>query len=76
MRKMRTIAEAFEHVKKSDPGTALTLYALRGMVKTGAIPSVKIGRKRLICLDDLNEYLSGTAEVPAHDQGRIRKVVG
>ena len=56
--RMRTIAEAIQEVKKSDPQTALTQTALRRMIKTGEIPSIRAGCKYLINLDILFEYLN------------------
>lgn len=57
MARMRLISTAYEDIKRSDPNTALTLNGLRCLVKTGKILSVKIGRKTLINLDSLYEYL-------------------
>lgn len=57
MARMRLIAEAFQMIKEADPDTALTLNALRCMVKRGEIPSVKNGRKTLINYDALLEFL-------------------
>ena len=54
--KMRTITEAYNHIKEQDENTALTLFALRNLVKTGALPSVSVGRKRLINLEVLEQY--------------------
>ncbi|MDR1002075.1 MAG: hypothetical protein LBL82_02235 [Oscillospiraceae bacterium] len=55
--RMRTLPEAIRELKDLDPDTALTLTALRRKVKTGEIPAVSVGSKRLICLDDLLERL-------------------
>lgn len=56
---MRTIAEAYQELKKQDPNTALTLYALQTLIKNGAIPSVCIGKKRLVNLQTVTGYLQG-----------------
>lgn len=55
--RMRTIDQAMEYVRSTDPETALTKTALRRKVITGAIPSVRAGRKYLIDLDRLDESL-------------------
>ena len=60
MPKMRLLSEAYEELKKEDPKTALTMNALRCLVKKGEIPSVQIGRKKLINYDNLLEYLEST----------------
>ncbi len=57
--RMRTIPKAFEEIKQADPNTDLTLRALRLMVNNGSIPTVQVGRKRLVDLDLLFDTLSG-----------------
>ena len=57
--RMRTIDEAHAAIKKQDPHTALTKTALRRLVTTGAIPSVKIGMKFLVDLGSVEAYLRG-----------------
>ncbi|MGN0107741.1 MAG: hypothetical protein ACI4A5_08600 [Hominilimicola sp.] len=73
---MRGIKQAIEELKQLDPNTALTEKALRRLVLTGAIPSVRIGTKYLINMDLLNNYLyngsCGGKEVSA--AGGIRKI--
>ena len=43
-------------VEKDDPDTDVTLYALRTIVKSGLVPTVRLGRKVLINYDSLLEY--------------------
>lgn len=57
--RMRTIDEAIKYVLEHDPETALTKTALRRLVVTGVIPSVRIGTKYLVGLENLELYLSG-----------------
>ena len=57
---MRTIQQASDHFKAQDPGTALTQTAIRRLVVTGAVPSIRLGRKYLINLEALESYLTGT----------------
>ena len=59
MRMMRTIPEAYAYLLKEDPETAITKTALRRMVVSGAIPSLKVGRKYLVPLEAIDAYLSG-----------------
>ena len=54
---IRTMREVYKHIKTADPDTDLTYYALRRMILTGVIPSVKSGRKYLIDIDNLEKYL-------------------
>lgn len=56
--RMRMMKEAFEEIKQTDPNTALTPNALRKMVVSGDIPSIRIGSRYLINLDHLEKFLS------------------
>lgn len=77
MAKMRLIKEIFEEIKTNDPNTAITMCGLRRMVKTGVIPSVQIGRKRLINYDNLINYLDNinSAENEQEEIGVIRQII-
>ena len=55
--RMRTIPQAVEELKKQDKDTAITVHYLRSLVKRGHIPSVNTGRKILINLDTIGEYI-------------------
>jgi len=59
MPRMRTIREALLHVRTTDPETALTETALRRLLITGTVPSVRVGVKYLINLDALDAFLAG-----------------
>ncbi len=58
MTKMRLISDAYNQIKNDDPQTALTMNALKCMVRRGEIPSIKVGRKTLINYDKLIAYLN------------------
>ncbi len=75
MARMRLQKDVFAYIKGKDPQTALTPHALRCMVLDGTIPHVDVGRKKLINLDVLDEYL----EHPEHFSsptkfGKIRPI--
>lgn len=73
--RMRFIHQAVEELKQEDPGTQITVHYLRKLVKTGVIPSVKIGNnRRLINYDLLLEYLAKPYE-ERRDSGVIRRVM-
>ena len=77
--RMRTISEAAAEIRAIDPDTAITPYHIRQLAITGVIPRVKAGKKYLISLDTLIEYLENpTAEKfqprPAASIGGIRRV--
>ena len=67
--RLRTIPEAYRELKKEDPDTAFTLHALQRLVKTGVVPVVLIGNKRLVDLDKLPEQL---LSVPIHVPEPVR----
>lgn len=58
--RIRTLTEAYSYIKEMDPDTAITPYALRRMVVSGKVPSTKAGKKYLIDMDVLFEFLKGT----------------
>ena len=77
MQRMRTIKQTIEYIRSEDPETALTESALKRLVSNGAIPSVKVGRKRLLSLDVLSEVLKSAkaaSPVPEAPSGVIRKI--
>lgn len=60
--KARKIKSSLEEIKAEDPNTCLTEYAIRQMVINGEISHIRRGRKILIDLDELKEYLSNGAK--------------
>ena len=56
--RMRTIDNAYAEIKMLDPNTDFTKRALRRMISTGELKTVKIGNKHLINFDLLLEILS------------------
>ena len=57
--RMRTAEGALAVIKEQDPGTAVTLRFIRGLIKTGTVPHVPVGRKKLVDVDQLMDYLKG-----------------
>lgn len=55
----RTIKDAAAWFKGHDPETALTETAIRTLVKSGAVPCARIGKKYLVTIEALEEYISG-----------------
>ena len=74
MRRMRTISQAAAWVKDTDPSSALTQTAIRRLVLSGEIPHVSAGNKRLVALEDIEDYLSGVRVPLARQMGAIRPV--
>jgi excisionase family DNA binding protein len=56
--RMRTVHEAAQELRRMDAGTAVTEYHIRQLAINNRIPRVKAGKKYLINLDALIEYLS------------------
>ena len=72
--KMRTISEAMKWLRESDPETAFTENALRQMIVAGQFPSVRIGKKYLVNLEVLSDFLRGSTPVETEAVPGIRTV--
>lgn len=59
MIRTRTIREAAAYFRESDPQTCLTETAIRTLIRTGAVPSVRVGKKYLVTVEALEAYLMG-----------------
>lgn len=55
--RMRGIKQAIDELKQLDSNTALTEHALRRLILSGDVPSVRCGTKYLINMDVLIDYL-------------------
>ena len=58
MAKYRTIQRAYECIKALDEDTAITYHALRQLVVSGQMPSMRVGKKYLIDLDAIDGLLN------------------
>lgn len=65
MVRTRTIREAASYFHESDPQTCLTETAIRRLIRTGTVPSVRVGRKYLVTVEALEAYLSSAIPTPA-----------
>lgn len=78
MVRTRTIREAAAYFRESDPQTCLTETAIRTLLRTGVVPSARVGRKYLVTTEALEAYLEGsvgpekTVEVPLVKQWQIK----
>ncbi len=76
--RMRGIKQAIDELKQFDSNTALTEHALRHLILSGALPSVRCGTKYLLNMDVLIDYLykgSCNDKVNAMDDyGKIRVI--
>ena len=64
----RTIREAASYFRETDPQTCLTETAIRRLIGSGAVPSVRVGRKYLVTVEALEAYLSGDIQAPTKAQ--------
>ena len=62
MVRTRTIKEAAAYFRETDPATSLTETAIRTLLRSGAVPSVRVGKKYLVSLEALEGYLTGEIE--------------
>ena len=61
----RTIREAASYFRETDPQTCLTETAIRRLIRSEAVPSVRVGRKYLVTVEALEAYLSGEVQTQA-----------
>ncbi|MBP3659583.1 MAG: helix-turn-helix domain-containing protein [Oscillospiraceae bacterium] len=71
---MRTIDEAAAFLRQADPNTAVTKTALRRLVTSGQIPSVRVGAKYLVDLGVLDEFFAGGVRETVSQNGTIRRL--
>ncbi len=80
MPRIRTIDEACAEIKTMDPQSAFSAHRLRCMIKSGEFPAHRAGRRYLVNLDALLEYLETPptmhqeSETGWHESG-IRRVM-
>ena len=55
----RTSSQAAAWFREQDPNTCLTPTAIRTLLRSGKVPCAKVGKKYLVTLEALEEYLSG-----------------
>ena len=53
MTRIRTIPDAYNHLKTLDPETSITPYFIRQMIIEGQVPYMKAGKKFLVDVDAL-----------------------
>ena len=64
--RMRTAPNIVAEIKTMDPGSEVTEYYIRQLVKDGTVPAVWAGNKALINLDDVLDILrAGTTRTKA-----------
>lgn len=57
MNRMRLLKDVLPLLQQIDPNIPLTTNAIRALALRGMVKTVMVGRKRLINVDDLIDYL-------------------
>lgn len=68
MVRARTIREAASYFREADPDTCLSETAIRRLIRSGTVPSARVGRKYLVTVEALEAYLSGAIQSPVKMQ--------
>ena len=55
----RTIPQAAAWFREQAPETCLTETAIRTLLRTGKVPCAKVGKKYLVSIEALEDYLAG-----------------
>jgi len=63
VKRMRTLSGLAAHYKALDKDTAITQHFLRQKVLSGEIPSIMAGNKRLIAIEDVDDFLTRKTHV-------------
>ena len=74
--RMRTVKEAAQEIKQLDNGTAMTEWRIRELTLSGVLPRVQAGKKMLINLDTLFEYLENPTAAKFQPKPDIAAVKG
>ena len=74
--RMRTVKEAAAEIKQLDAHTAMTEWRIRELALSGVLPRVQAGKKLLINLDTLFEYLENPTAAKFQPKPDIAAVKG
>lgn len=74
MARMRFPAQALDLIRQEDPGTSVTLNLIRALASSGKIPCEMVGRRHLINVDALIEYLEKPTKSEATQLGVVRRI--
>jgi hypothetical protein len=74
--RMRTIKQCYDYFKAEDPESCISEYYLRMLVKQNKVPVFLSGRKQLINLDKLIDYLNKPVKevTEINEYGKLRRV--
>ncbi len=72
--RMRFAQDCVEELRREDPDTPISLNYIRALAKQGVVPSVPIGKRRLINFDALCEYLAAPHTEQTPTVSGIRRI--
>ena len=75
MRRLRSITEAVKFLKEQDPDTSMTPYFIRCMIVDGKVPTIMAGKKYLVDIDQLLEYLEGELELSKKAETPAKRII-
>lgn len=58
MPRMRTAGKVLELIKAEDPGSDVSIHYIRYLINSGAVPSVTVGRKKLVDADMMIQQIA------------------
>ncbi len=67
MIRARTIKEAAAYFRAVDPETSLTEFAIRTLLRSGKVPCARIGKKYIVSIEALENFLAGNVVGIAQD---------
>ena len=73
MLRTRTIREAAAYFQENAPQTCLTETAIRTLLRTGVVPSARVGRKYLVTIEAVEACLGGSVRSEKPGKARPKK---
>ena len=72
--RMRTAQGVLDEIKAHDPESEVSLHYIRNIIKQNAIPVVSVGRKKLVDIDQVLEFLAKGNASPVPCESKLRRV--
>lgn len=72
--RIRTAQAALAEVKKLDPKTALKLYHLQRLMRSGVVPTIRAGNRLFVNLDMLIEYIARHPDLDLTDDHTVEGI--
>lgn len=73
MIRTRTIKEAAAYFRENDPQTCLTETAIRTLLRTGKVPCARVGKKYLVTIEALEDYLCSRMDCSERPGSRSKR---